>query len=454
MKLIIFISILTVTSGDIGFFDEDNPEFSDPPETVPTLRLVQVLYRHGDRSPTHNYTNDIYQESDWPQGYGQLSTEGMQQEFELGTFLRQEYVSTQFLSSEYTRSEVYVRSTSFDRALMSAYSVLAGLFPPIQEDRLWNEEITWQPIPVHTVPLEEDYLLIPDHPCPVYEAAKNKTNENNPIIQQTMEEFSDFYSTVSLYSGEPNTWDGIGHVLDPIFCQESSEYVLPDWVTNEVFYQIVQLRDIYTSVASSPRDFAYLKGGVLVGEMLDHMINKSKQDISTPQKLFMYSAHDSTVQFFLTTLGIFNDKQPPYTACVIVELHELQPGDFAVQFLYKNETGNDTDPYILTLPDCDDLCPLDKFAQLMRPSVPDDIRKACGVKSTSNTQSGSSEGPSEPSGPEVSAVSGSPEVSTITVIVLLCLIVLMVIIVAVLCCVKRDRLANTHDYMPVPLEMS
>lgn len=31
------------------------------------------MYRHGDRSPTHGYPLDPVKESDWPQGYGQLS---------------------------------------------------------------------------------------------------------------------------------------------------------------------------------------------------------------------------------------------------------------------------------------------------------------------------------------------------------------------------------------------
>ena len=35
--------------------------------------LSRQVYRHGDRSPTHIYPNDPYQEDAWPQGMGMLT---------------------------------------------------------------------------------------------------------------------------------------------------------------------------------------------------------------------------------------------------------------------------------------------------------------------------------------------------------------------------------------------
>lgn len=47
---------------------------------------------------------------------------------------------------------------------MSAEVTLAGLFPP-NGNQIWNKNIHWQPIPVHTVPRDLDYLLAVRKPC-------------------------------------------------------------------------------------------------------------------------------------------------------------------------------------------------------------------------------------------------------------------------------------------------
>lgn len=47
--------------------------------------------------------------------------------------------------------QIFIRSTDYDRTLMSAEANLAGLYPP-ERQQMFNPNISWQPIPVHTVP--------------------------------------------------------------------------------------------------------------------------------------------------------------------------------------------------------------------------------------------------------------------------------------------------------------
>ncbi len=45
-----------------------------------------------------------------------------------------------------------------DRTLMSAQSVMTGLYSPPQGDQNWNEGINWYPVPIHTEPKTQDYV--------------------------------------------------------------------------------------------------------------------------------------------------------------------------------------------------------------------------------------------------------------------------------------------------------
>jgi hypothetical protein len=121
--------------------------------------LLQVLFRHGDRSPISAYPNDPYNVTMWSQygGFGQLTQLGMRQTHQYGKFLRTHYAN--FLTERYDRGKVIVHSTDYDRTLMSAQSVLSGLFQP-SGDQVWNDEIKWQPVPVHTKNFENVICVV------------------------------------------------------------------------------------------------------------------------------------------------------------------------------------------------------------------------------------------------------------------------------------------------------
>lgn len=70
-----------------------------------------------------------------------------------------------FIGTKYSSKTIYIRSTDFDRTLMSAQLIAAGMFPPAAEEK-WHDQINWQPVPVHTIPITQEHLLAWHIPCP------------------------------------------------------------------------------------------------------------------------------------------------------------------------------------------------------------------------------------------------------------------------------------------------
>lgn len=70
--------------------------------------------------------------------------------------------------------------------------------------------------------------------------------------------------------------------------------------------------------------------GPLVKEMISNMKHKKENKSQPAYNLKIYSAHDSTVCNLLNTLGVYNMINPPYTACVMMELRVNSTGDHQV----------------------------------------------------------------------------------------------------------------------------
>lgn len=126
-----------------------------------------------------SYPNDPYKdESFWDNGFGALSNLGKKQQFELGKYLRARY--QKLIGEHYSPKKVYIRSTDEERNLQSAAANAAGMFPPTG-DEVWNKDLNWNPIPIHTVPLNDDYLLNSFVPCPRFDQMFRLRMESHEI---------------------------------------------------------------------------------------------------------------------------------------------------------------------------------------------------------------------------------------------------------------------------------
>ncbi|TKC35226.1 hypothetical protein EI555_011027, partial [Monodon monoceros] len=294
------------------------------------LRFVTLVLRHGDRSPIETFPNDPIKESSWPQGFGQLTQLGMEQHYELGQYIRKRY--EKFLNKSYKHEQVFVRSTDIDRALMSAMTNLAALFPP-EGISVWNPSLPWQPIPVHTVPVSED---------------------------------RDFIEILPKFTGyhDQDLFGIWSKVYDPLFCEGVHNFTLPSWATEDTMTKLEKYQNC-----------------VLVKEILYHM--KSATQPLNHRKLIIYSAHDTTVSALQMALDVYNGILPPHASCHLTELY-FEKGEYFIEMYYRNETQHE--PHPLTLPGCTPSCPLTKFAELVAPVIPQDWSTECAMSNHEGTE--------------------------------------------------------------------
>uniref|UniRef100_A0A8C5BJX4 Lysosomal acid phosphatase n=1 Tax=Gadus morhua TaxID=8049 RepID=A0A8C5BJX4_GADMO len=307
---------------------------------LPSDRYLPIgqLFRHGDRSPVKAYPTDPYQESAWPQGFGQLSQEGMRQHYNLGQFLRGRYKG--FLNETYDRREVHVRSTDYDRTLMSAEANLAALYPPSGQ-QVFNPDLKWQPIPVHTVPQDQETLLsFPTDKCPRYKQLMAETEKSPEFVNMTTK-YSDFMEMVHNKTGQLSTSvETVWSVYDTLFCESRHNLTAPAWVTEDVMDKLKILKD-----------FAF--------------------------------QHDTTVVALQSSMSVFNGIQPPYASCHMIELYREDNGSMSVSMFYRNDSSL-PEPYPVALPGCSQDCPLEDYIRITGPFIPDDLEKECQVPSAFN----------------------------------------------------------------------
>ncbi|KAF0045708.1 hypothetical protein F2P81_002237 [Scophthalmus maximus] len=340
------------------------------------LVYVTVLFRHGDRSPVKAFPTDPHQERDWPQGFGQLSQEGMRQHYQLGQFLRNRYKG--LLNESYERHEILVRSTDYDRTLMSAEANLAGLYPPSGQ-QVFDSKLKWQPIPVHTVPQSEERLLsFPLGDCPRYKQLMNDTENTEEFINMTTK-YQDILELVNSKTGLNRTnVETVWSVYDTLFCESRHNMSAPDWVTPDVMGKLRVLKDFGFRAmfgVYNQQEKSRLQGGMLLGEIVKNLSKMAVPDPSQRLKLMVLSAHDTTVVALQSSLNVFNGRQPPYASCQMFEVYRDDNGSVSVSMFYRNDST--VAPYPLTLPGCSLECPLEEFVRITKSSISDDRDKEC-----------------------------------------------------------------------------
>ncbi|XP_062861991.1 lysophosphatidic acid phosphatase type 6 [Trichomycterus rosablanca] len=361
---------------------------SDQSSSQYELKLVQVLFRHGARTPLKSipdvleahwvpellqvpehtkinhvvtdlqggprppspvedsYRSKILTGGTYP---GQLTTVGMQQLYDLGVRLRKRYIQDlAFLSSSFNAKEVYIRSTNIVRTIESARCLVAGLFQQKQSDV----------VPIVTQSGEREILYPNYYACKLLKLLSGSRWAESSTLPDIA---SDLQRIRSVLGVGPHQHLDFILIRDDMVAREThglpAPSVLNSWKAT-VEQRAVDM--IYHVYDPSNRQSLQLTVGPFLHTLLANMEIRAQDNASDPdRKLFLYSVHDTTLMPCLMALGVFDMKWPPYAADITLELHQHRhTKQHHVKVSYAGQDQK--------IPGCSDVyCPLGEFKQAL-----------------------------------------------------------------------------------------
>jgi len=360
------------------------------------LQLVQVVTRHGDRTPTQllPIENEVWNCSlNWldifsddtsnievqPQrlyrrtylpnrellpgncSLGQLTEKGIQQHLQLGSQLRSLYVDDyEFLPSQLDLDTIWVRSTDVPRTFQSAMANLWALYPP--SSRPGEVGI----IDLHTMDGGNEDMFDNGN-CPKY-------NQRTLQLQNTSEwaahvaKYASLAQQVAQIFGVayPPSWS---QLVDNLEARRCHQLPFPKGITNDMLTQFMTAASWELNYLWNDPIIGRLGLGQFLGELFERIIGFIGGDDTV--KYYYYSGHDSTVGPLSALIGGFDGMWPPYASHIEFELlSSVDETEYFVQVKYNGE--------IVQSPGCSGvMCPFNEWKVVALSMIPSNWQKEC-----------------------------------------------------------------------------
>ncbi|EKX53585.1 hypothetical protein GUITHDRAFT_132691 [Guillardia theta CCMP2712] len=395
------------------------------------LVQIQVITRHGARTALPKTKKLL-------EGGSALTPLGEKQHYDLGLWLRKRYISSKddpLRLSKFDYTKVYLMSSEFDRTMVSATSLLTGLFP---EDSRNNDVMGYSLLPAGTpranIPLHvkengRDITIRAYDKCPSFVQDLQRFYET-PEFRTRQQEHKDsgllykVAKSATLQKYAEADEDGrhfiplteIWNAFDEInvaktecsddaagsgTCKALTEPSLQNLLSESEWLELKKLA-FWVEAKKYGRENAGSRLGNIMLDILRRMgpVLKDGEIVTTktPEELdsfVLYSAHYATILGALAALDVsaFNgdflkDRIPEYAAALIFELYfDSETKSYSVQVLFK-DGGKESAEYLALQEDCGKTgpCPLQVLVKRLQQMGYDDDLGWCRVCSNSDSE--------------------------------------------------------------------
>ncbi|KAJ8688177.1 hypothetical protein QAD02_023972 [Eretmocerus hayati] len=330
------------------------------------LELVQVLFRHGDRTPDLKEIpiNNPYSSTFDKLGYGRLTKVGMQRQYKLGQLLRRRYNN---LIGPDEVDAVYPYSTPGYRTKVSLHLVLAGLFP-VTNETSWNDEIPWLPIPINYDPPESNFLWS------IYSGKCGKKYWG--LVNSIGKSFKggkalSSYETLIVRAQAKTGLSFVQDIFNYLQAIKNLGLKLPEWCSDQDFQGLRNVTIIMNESLTSTLWAKKMTAGSFLERFLQNIHDKS----DPKRKMYLYSANDLQIIAISQLLNFTNvPKLPAYGSALIFEKYRRQD----IEMLRILTWAGDSEEMIpVKLNECEHECPLQTFQENVEPYYPGKEDKEC-----------------------------------------------------------------------------
>ncbi|EDR28431.1 prostatic acid phosphatase precursor, putative [Entamoeba dispar SAW760] len=373
--------LFQLSLGDLTYCEV--PEFTFKPVSGYKPVLLQMVFRHGDRSPWLTYKGDqatydcdisqqvrflsaqgmesyefhhiktevdkekmVFAKDNMYGGscqMGQLTRKGLNQLATLGDKVRASYVGdNNFLPTYMNISDIYVRSTKVWRVIQSAESFLQHLYPSYSRDPDAR-------IRVNTVPSEIEYAVYNDYGMCPREAELEKELFDKWFVDELdlrhKEPYASILAKAERFFGvcNYNWYDAYFDILQEIQCNKlewpciDTESGEKECFTEEEFNKLVELvyhDGVYRFFDNDTIPLARLDAGWFLRDILS--FQQMKHEGKTNVKYTHFHAHDTTIYPLVSLLEGDYSSWPPYASYIIFEMYE-KDSEYYIRVGYNNK---------------------------------------------------------------------------------------------------------------------